>query len=163
MGNRTEMTPTEFRQASISRSRKEDVEITVEQSRMLLCSTGLAGEAGEVADSMKKHVWHGKPFDREHTIEEIGDVLWYADRLLWLLDCSMEECLQTNADKLAARWPDGFKKEEPVEPDNFGEAAMVYLNGSKRAFKCHCSCNVFSTLPNSMYVCNACGTKYQGS
>lgn len=105
------MTPAEFREASISRSRKEDVTITQEQARLLLCTTGLAGEAGEVADSLKKHVWHGKPFDREHAIEEVGDVLWYADRYLWLLDCTMEECLQRNADKLAVRYPEGFKKQ----------------------------------------------------
>lgn len=107
-------TTAQFREASIARSRKEDTVISPEQARILLCTTGLAGEAGEVADSMKKHVWHGKPFDREHTIEEVGDVLWYADRLLWLLDCTMEECMQVNMDKLAARYPDGFKSATAV-------------------------------------------------
>lgn len=148
------MTPAEFRAENIERSPAEDVQITLEQARLLLAAGGIAGEAGEVLDSLKKHVWHGKPFDRDHAIEEVGDVLWYADRYLWLIDATMEDCFEANVEKLRARYPDGFKKKE---------AAMVYLNGNKQAFKCRCSCNVFASLPNNVYACNACGTEYQGS
>ena len=43
------------------------------------------------------------------------------------------------------------------------EAAMVYLNGSKQSFRCHCGCNIFTTLPKSQYKCNGCRELYQGS
>lgn len=45
---------------------------------MACVALGLIGETGEVADIVKKHLWHGKPLDREHFIEELGDVAWYA-------------------------------------------------------------------------------------
>lgn len=154
------MNPEQYRIECASRSRKETIIPTLEQSQMLLCTIGLAGESGEVNDSLKKHVWHGKPLDRDHLIEEVGDVLWYADRLLWLLDSTMEECLEVNVAKLRARYPDGFKMHQP-EPEP--EAAMVFLNGSKQSFRCHCGCNVFTTRPNSQYACNACDELYQGS
>lgn len=51
-----------------------------------LCGLGLSGEAGEVADLIKKYFYHGKPFDRAKLIEEAGDVLWYAAYLYHTLD-----------------------------------------------------------------------------
>ncbi len=38
---------------------------------------GLVGEAGEVADLIKKVEGHGHKPDREKLIKELGDVLWY--------------------------------------------------------------------------------------
>jgi len=38
---------------------------------------GLVGEAGEVADLIKKVEGHGHPANREKLIKELGDVLWY--------------------------------------------------------------------------------------
>ena len=51
-----------------------------------LAFLGLIGETGEVADILKKHLWHGADLDREHFIEELGDVAWYAAALAWA-DC----------------------------------------------------------------------------
>jgi NTP pyrophosphatase (non-canonical NTP hydrolase) len=104
------MTPEQYRDISLLRSRKEEFVIPVEQGRLLLCAVGLAGEAGEVADHIKKHVWHGKPLDVDHLVKECGDVFWYLDRLLMLLGVSLEECMQRNVDKLVERYPEGFKK-----------------------------------------------------
>lgn len=42
---------------------------------------GLAGEAGEVADYLKKVVGHGHALDRETLRDELGDCLWYLDGL----------------------------------------------------------------------------------
>jgi len=38
---------------------------------------GLAGEAGEVADVIKKHVHHSHVLDVDKVSDELGDVLWY--------------------------------------------------------------------------------------
>ena len=38
---------------------------------------GLAGEAGEFADVIKKVSFQGHQLDQNHLAEEIGDVLWY--------------------------------------------------------------------------------------
>lgn len=38
---------------------------------------GLSGEAGEVVELVKKHLYHGKPLDPGKFHLELGDVLWY--------------------------------------------------------------------------------------
>jgi NTP pyrophosphatase (non-canonical NTP hydrolase) len=69
---------------------------------------GLCGEAGEVADIIKKSVFHKKGFDKEHLLEELGDVLWYAAALCSHLDTPLSKVLEMNVEKLKKRYPDGF-------------------------------------------------------
>lgn len=69
---------------------------------------GLAGETGEVADEMKKVLFHGKTFDRDKILKELGDVRWYLEYLADAWGFSMEEIEAKNIEKLAARYPNGF-------------------------------------------------------
>lgn len=75
---------------------------------MTLAALGLAGEAGEVADIIKKEVWHGKPRDRQHLIEELGDVRWYLELAAKILGVSMKQIEHANREKLVKRYPTGF-------------------------------------------------------
>lgn len=68
-----------------------------------LGGTGIASEAGEVSDEIKKYLFHGKPLDREKIIKELGDVRWYYQLILNLLDATDEEIILTNIEKLDAR------------------------------------------------------------
>lgn len=72
---------------------------------------GLTGEAGEVADLVKKHIGHGHdlPFDKVR--EELGDALWYITDLAAKLGFSLEEVASGNAAKLRRRYPSGFSHE----------------------------------------------------
>ena len=49
------------------------------EARYILANLGmgLAGEAGEVCDYLKKVVFHGHQLDPAKVSEELGDVLWY--------------------------------------------------------------------------------------
>jgi len=69
---------------------------------------GIAGEAGEVADALKKHLFHDHDLDPEKVAKELGDVLWYVSNLASILGYSLREVAQMNVDKLKARYPDGF-------------------------------------------------------
>ncbi len=73
---------------------------------------GLTGEAGEVADKMKKVIRdHNGVLDelqRNLIMLEVGDVLWYVSQLSFELGFSLEEIAQANLEKLAARATKGL-------------------------------------------------------
>jgi NTP pyrophosphatase (non-canonical NTP hydrolase) len=75
---------------------------------------GLCGESGEVIDILKKHIFHGHELDREHLIEELGDVAWYLNEAAYALDSSLEEIFDRNIAKLKKRYPQGFDKERSI-------------------------------------------------
>lgn len=68
---------------------------------------GLTGEAGELADKIKK-VYRDKcgvfkQEEREAIAKELGDVLWYLTRLGATLGFSLEQIAEINVEKLADR------------------------------------------------------------
>ena len=73
---------------------------------------GLCGESGEAIDIVKKHLAQGHELDREHLIDELGDIAWYLAETATVLGISLEEVLQRNIDKLKARYPEGFDSEK---------------------------------------------------
>ena len=68
---------------------------------------GLAGEAGEVAEHVKKSIRDDDgavlPQRRAAMAKELGDVLWYLAQLATELDLDLDEIAQTNLDKLLSR------------------------------------------------------------
>ena len=63
---------------------------------------GLAGEAGEVANKVKKIIRDGK-MDKPALVAEIGDCLWYIAALCRDLNVDMEVVAKSNLDKLYNR------------------------------------------------------------
>jgi NTP pyrophosphatase (non-canonical NTP hydrolase) len=72
---------------------------------------GLNGEAGEVAEKVKKIIRDksGKinNEDRKEIEKELGDVLWYLSQLATELDLSLEEIARENIKKLFSRMERG--------------------------------------------------------
>lgn len=88
---------------------------------------GLAGEAGEACDYLKKCLFHGHPMDKDKVAKEIGDVLWYAAVLAHEVGVPFEEIAQRNIAKLRARYPDHFTSADSIarrdtteEPRSYG-------------------------------------------
>ena len=65
-------------------------------------SLGLAAEAGEVANKVKKILRDGE-FDRKAIADEIGDCLWYIAALCRDLNVSMNDVARANLSKLEDR------------------------------------------------------------
>ena len=49
---------------------------------------GISGEAGELLDAIKKRWVYGKTLDIENVIEELGDIRFYMEALMNILDIS---------------------------------------------------------------------------
>lgn len=73
---------------------------------------GLNGEAGEAIDLMKKVLFQGHEFDREHLAKEMGDIAWYLAVTADAIGYDLETIFQMNVEKLKARYPDGFNTEQ---------------------------------------------------
>lgn len=66
---------------------------------------GVSGEAGELLDAVKKHVFYNKPLDVENVIEELGDLEFYMEGLRQITGISREQTLIANMEKLEKRYP----------------------------------------------------------
>ncbi|MBS4195354.1 nucleoside triphosphate pyrophosphohydrolase family protein [Lederbergia citri] len=75
---------------------------------------GIAGEAGEVADLIKKSMFHGHNVDKDEIKKELGDVMWYLSQIARLAGLTLEEIAEANIEKLKKRYPDGFSTEASI-------------------------------------------------
>ena len=78
-----------------------------EDKKIIYPTLGLTGEAGEVADKVKKVI---RDNNQEFTDEkkrqialEVSDVLWYCATLAHDIGYTLEDIAQMNVDKLASR------------------------------------------------------------
>lgn len=79
---------------------------------------GLAGEAGECIDILKKHDFQGHALNVDKLAEELGDVLWYCAELAAGLGISLEKIAWKNVEKLRRRFPDGFSTDRSINRTN---------------------------------------------
>lgn len=106
------ITPSVYRERRKAASRGAMPKLRADDLRLALYGLGLAGEAGEVVDHIKKCLFHAKPLDRDAVLLEVGDVLWYVDKLLALLGFSLLDALKANDEKLTERYPNGWAAAE---------------------------------------------------
>jgi len=85
-----------------------DAEYTDRETMLVWNALGLAGEAGEVANLVKKGVFHRHGVDEAKLIDELGDVLWYVAALCTKLGVSLDAVMTINVAKLQRRYPDGY-------------------------------------------------------
>ncbi len=78
-------------------------------------SLALAGEAGELAETVKKGLLHRHGLDRDAVIKELGDVMWYVAALATLMDVSLAEIMGLNIEKLLERYPDGYNTADSIK------------------------------------------------
>ncbi len=91
-----------------------DAEYTSREIMLVWNALGLTGEAGEVADTIKKSVFHRHELDRDELIKELGDVMWYVAALCSKLHVPLNEVMERNIDKLKKRYPVGYSSEASI-------------------------------------------------
>lgn len=72
---------------------------------ILYPTLGLTGEAGEVADKVKKIIRDGKSVvnERVEIAKELGDVLWYLAAVARDIGVSLDDVAMMNIEKLESR------------------------------------------------------------
>lgn len=88
--------------------------ITSAETMLVWNALGLTGEAGEVADLIKKAIFHRHGLEdatRAKLKKELGDVCWYVAAVCSGLGFTLEDVMQGNIDKLQERYPEGFTSE----------------------------------------------------
>lgn len=93
----------------------EDIDLTDSDVHKMHMCMGLAGEAGEVVDYIKKCVVNGHDMDREKILDECGDVMFYIAGLLAEEGYTISDALKYNTDKLNRRYPDGYSDKASQE------------------------------------------------
>lgn len=85
--------------------------LSLKDTSLVMGALGLAGEAGETADYIKKVIFHGNPLDKDILKKELGDVCWYIAAICQLTDLSFDDVLKSNIEKLKRRHPYKFTQE----------------------------------------------------
>lgn len=98
-------------QTESAQFKAKDLDPTTE---IAVWTLGLAGESGEVADMIKKHLGHGHPLDTMALAKELGDVLWYLSQICDYYDLNLEAIAVGNINKLNKRYPYGFSTEASI-------------------------------------------------
>lgn len=83
-------------------------EMPTETETILHAAVGISGEAGELLDAVKKTWVYNKPLDRINLREELGDILFYLQKLASILGTTIEDLIVENRIKLTLRYPAGI-------------------------------------------------------
>jgi NTP pyrophosphatase (non-canonical NTP hydrolase) len=79
-------------------------ELTPTDAHLWHMATGVAGEAGELLDAIKKIVIYRKPADLPNIKEELGDLEFFLEGVRRVFGITREETLQGNIEKLRKRY-----------------------------------------------------------
>ena len=74
-----------------------------ELRELAVMTLGLAGEAGEVIEPIKKEIRGDGPLDREKLKLELGDVLHYLCRISKHYDIDLGDVMRANIEKIEGR------------------------------------------------------------
>lgn len=93
------------------------------KANLLHATVGIASEAGELLDRMKKIVIYGKTSDDDlaNIIEELGDMEFYMEALRKIClhpdgtPITREETLRANMNKLAVRYSQGYSDQAAID------------------------------------------------
>lgn len=86
---------------------------------------GMVTEVAELADVYKKHLAYKKFKDMVNIKEELGDLMWYIAGFCKMNNINIHEVLQTNINKLKARYPDKFTEEAAIIRDLDNERKIL--------------------------------------
>lgn len=85
-----------------------------DKANLVHMALGVAGEAGELVDAIKRHAIYGKLLDIGNVIEELGDLEFYMSNIRQSLGLTRELILETNIAKLQKRYSNKYSNEAAI-------------------------------------------------
>lgn len=104
------MTPNEYQKLAM---RTCSIPYDDKKDMMYHAVFGLTSEAGEVSGILQKE-YQGHNIDTTHIKKELGDCLWMIAEACTALGFDMEDVMETNIEKLKARFPNGFEADKSI-------------------------------------------------
>ena len=86
---------------------KEHKQLEPQQARLLDWTLGITGEAGEVVELVKHHIFSGEKLDKMKMAKELGDIVWYITALAATCNIDLADIFALNTAKLEHRYPTG--------------------------------------------------------
>jgi NTP pyrophosphatase (non-canonical NTP hydrolase) len=93
---------------------KAETPDTLHVGALLHAAVGIAGEAGELLDAVKKTWVYERPLDIANLVEELGDLEFYMQAMRAELGITREQVLEANVQKLLKRYPTGYTNEAAI-------------------------------------------------
>jgi NTP pyrophosphatase (non-canonical NTP hydrolase) len=88
----------------------KSMKVYPEKYALIYPALGINGEAGEIAEKVKKHLRGDKEINREDLLKEAGDVLWYITSFADDLGYTLQDVAVLNMSKLSDRKERGVLK-----------------------------------------------------
>ena len=104
------MTGTEYQKLAMRTNKSE----ATQEENLINGCLGLAGEAGEVCDIVKKYMFQGHNLETQKIVDELSDVLWYVALTAQGIGCNLDSIMEHNINKLKKRYPNGFEAERSI-------------------------------------------------
>ncbi len=86
---------------------------------------GVATEAGELLEALKKVLFDDQPLDIVNVFEEVGDCQWYEAMLLRVAAKTFDDVQRNNIDKLRARFGEKFTEYDANNRDLAAERVIL--------------------------------------
>lgn len=104
------MTANEYQRLAARTINRQLSECEVEMHALF----GMVGEIGELHSIYQKKFQGHEEDTEEHRKKECGDLLWFMAEYCTACGWELEDVMQTNIDKLIARYPEGFSAEKSL-------------------------------------------------
>ena len=97
-------------------------ELTPHDANVMHLALGVCGEAGELADAIKKAAIYRKPIDLANVVEELGDLEFYMEGVRQAYGITRLGTLQHNRAKLSKRYAKGYSNQQAQDRADKQEA-----------------------------------------
>lgn len=88
----------------------KSMKVYPEKHAIIYPALGLAGEAGEIAEKVKKWLRGDRELDKDAILKELGDPLWYITSMADDLGFTLQDVVDANVAKLTSRKERGVQK-----------------------------------------------------